>query len=142
MRSVVPAELESLDEIADLVARTAAQAGLDTAAAFALRLTVEELVVNIVTHGVQEAEEPVCDTQIVVDGWVDDGAARIRLTDGARAFDPTLVPTPDDLEVDLAHRDIGGLGIHLVRTMVDEFSYRREDGHNVVTVAKRAGSRS
>ncbi len=46
-------------------------------------------------------------------------------------FDPTAMETPD-VDAALEDRDIGGLGVHIVRTMVEALDYAREDGRNVL----------
>jgi len=59
-----------------------------------------------------------------------------ELCDTGRAFNPLKVPAPN-LEAPLAERSLGGLGIHLVRSLMDGLEYRRENGKNVLTVRKR-----
>ena len=60
----------------------------------------------------------------------------VTISDDGVEFDPFLLPEPD-LESDIDDRQIGGLGIHLVRTIMDDFSHRRIDGRNVTTLMMR-----
>ena len=59
-----------------------------------------------------------------------------EVTDPGRAFNPLDVAAPD-LTAPLAERSLGGLGIHLVRSLMDSVEYRRENGKNVLTLRKR-----
>ncbi len=61
-----------------------------------------------------------------------------EISDDGVAFDPLKVPPPD-LTADLESRPIGGLGVHFVKTLMDEVAYRREGDRNVLTMRKRFG---
>jgi len=58
------------------------------------------------------------------------------VTDSAPAFDPLSLPDPE-LDGDIEDRKIGGLGIYLVRQVMDTISYRYENGKNILTLEKR-----
>jgi anti-sigma regulatory factor (Ser/Thr protein kinase) len=60
----------------------------------------------------------------------------IQVTDSAPAFDPLSLPDPE-LDGDIEDRKIGGLGIYLVRQVMDTISYRYENGKNILTLEKR-----
>jgi anti-sigma regulatory factor (Ser/Thr protein kinase) len=64
------------------------------------------------------------------------GAVEVRIEDRAPAFDPLGLPEPDR-EASLDERPIGGLGVYLIRQMVDEATYRYADGRNILVLAKR-----
>ena len=66
------------------------------------------------------------------------GVVTAEVSDDGRAFDPLKVPPPD-LESDLQSRPVGGLGVHFIKTLMDEVSYRREGGRNILTMHKRFG---
>jgi anti-sigma regulatory factor (Ser/Thr protein kinase) len=61
---------------------------------------------------------------------------KLTLTDDGPPFDPFSQAAPDTT-LSIEDRPIGGLGIHLVRKLMDEISYERRDGHNVVVLVKR-----
>jgi serine/threonine-protein kinase RsbW len=130
-RVTVSADADSVTELAPLVATIAARGELSAAAQYALRLAVEEILVNIATHGDGEASE------VVVDGDVEADQVWIRLTDSGPAFDPRSAAPPEDLDRPLAERQIGGLGLYLTRRMVDDLGYERRDGHNCTTLIMR-----
>ena len=95
-------------------------------------LALEEAVVNAITHGFAGLPPP---HRITV--RLDIGAAALvaEIVDNGRPFDPTSAPDPD-LAPPLAERDLGGLGVHLMRNMVDRIAYRRADGNNILRLEK------
>jgi serine/threonine-protein kinase RsbW len=128
----LPARQESLVQVHRFVDELVSCASLDEEEAYRLRLAAEEMATNIVQH----ARFPDgADPAFVLEGGVLAAAVWLRLDDTAEEFDPTAVPPPPDLHEPLDRRRIGGLGIHLTRQMVDEFSYQRVDGHNRTTLA-------
>jgi anti-sigma regulatory factor (Ser/Thr protein kinase) len=69
---------------------------------------------------------------------MDDGSVVGALSDAGVAFDPTAMAAPD-VDAEMDERHIGGLGVHLVRTLAEEIAYRREDGRNIITFRLAAG---
>lgn len=102
-------------------------------ATFKINLALEELVTNVISYGFADAEAGVIDVSIDEA----DGAIRIVLTDNGRPFDPLTQATDPDLEAGVEERQIGGLGIHLVKEMMDSVDYERRDGFNQVRLTKR-----
>lgn len=98
---------------------------------FTLRLVLEELVVNVVNYAYGEGGDGPLD--ITVENR--DDAIVITLTDQGVPFNPLEQEAPDT-DLPPEERPIGGLGIFLVREMMDNVSYRYEDGHNILTVGK------
>ncbi|QES51096.1 ATP-binding protein [Streptomyces venezuelae] len=129
----VPASFGSLAAIASFVQAVAGRAGLDRRAAYRLRLAVDELATNIVMHGYRGG-----DGRITVRGRSGPGRARIVVEDSAPEFDPVAGCLPPATELPPEQRRIGGLGIHLALTSVDEFSYVRHDGRNISTLTVQA----
>lgn len=99
---------------------------------FQIELVIEEVGVNIVNYAYDDAPDRM---EVVVDSAND--ALTLEFIDNGRAFDPLNDAPPPELEADLEHRPIGGLGVHLVKTMADEAHYRREAGCNHLTLTKR-----
>ncbi len=99
---------------------------------FAVRLILEELVLNAVIHGSDEGSTTV---RLNLESAPD--SVRIELTDNGREFN-LLVDTPaPDLDSNVEDRRVGGLGVHLVKSMADVFEYERVDGFNKTIVVKR-----
>jgi len=125
----LPATLDSLEEIGKYVIAATTQAGLGTKAAYGLRLAVDEIATNIITHGYEEAGRT---GDVVVSGELTDSSLTIFLEDTGVPFDPLAKepPSEEDLALPLEERPIGGLGIFLVQKGVDIFSYEFADGRN------------
>ncbi|KUM25313.1 hypothetical protein AU467_05095 [Mesorhizobium loti] len=103
-------------------------------ARFALQLSMEEALTNVITHAF--ADEPSKDNAISLSYSRSPDMVRLRITDNGKSFDPTLVevpPLPDSIESAV----IGGHGIRLMRSMLDEFSYCRTGSGNQLTLGSR-----
>ena len=96
-----------------------------------MRMAVEELYVNVTLYAY-----PSGDGWVEIRGRVEDGTATFRLIDGGKPFDPLAKPDPDIL-LSGEERGIGGLGIYMVKTMVDEAEYVYRDGCNQLTLRKQ-----
>jgi serine/threonine-protein kinase RsbW len=105
--------------------------GVSSAVVYDVLLAVNELVMNIVSHGYRGAPGV-----IEIDMRRTGRALEIRLRDQAPPFDPTLVPAPDTT-LPLEQRPIGGLGIHMARHFVNTMTYRPlSGGGNELTLVK------
>jgi serine/threonine-protein kinase RsbW len=109
----------------------AEQAGLPPDVAMHIDVVLDELVANAIAYGYPDGRDGTIRVRLDVDGDV-----TVVVEDDGNPFDPTTLPPPD-LESDLANRPVGGLGIHFVRTMMDEVAYARLDGRNRITLTKR-----
>jgi len=107
--------------------------------AFAVRLCLEELIVNVITHGLGNDPGHVIRVRLTISGpWLE-----VRLKDDAPAFDPfTEAPSPG-LTLGVEERSVGGLGIHFVRRTMDEYRWHYIDGGNLIVLRKHlaAGTR-
>lgn len=112
-------------EVAELVGQLAARGGLDPAQAYRLRLAADEITTNIACHGYRGRSGP-----IELSGDIDGERVWLCIEDDAPPFDP-LGHHPDPrLSAAPPLREVGGLGLHLALTVVDEFSYDRARGRN------------
>ncbi len=118
---------ESLKLLRDYAVQAAEQAGLPKTRVEGLRMAVDEYATNIITYGYRDSG---LDGVIDANATVDDDNLVISLIDTASAFDPTMRPDPTNLDDPLEERDIGGLGIMLVRQSVDEWRYERVGNQN------------
>ena len=122
--------LDALEALFSFVERFARSRPLDEATAFAVQLAVEELFTNLVRHNKGGAE------QIAVRLELDGGRLLIALTDfDVDPADPAAETSPTVL-LPLAERPVGGLGIHLVRSMFDSLTYEYRDRTLHVTAVK------
>jgi anti-sigma regulatory factor (Ser/Thr protein kinase) len=129
------AELVRLTEFADAFAR-----GQNLAEEERSRLLVilDELFSNIVAHGYEGATAA---GHIEVTLGVRAGRLIIELIDDGRPFDPLSSVAPD-LDLPAQERPIGGLGIAIVRALVDEAGYRREGDRNHLTLGRKLPDRA
>lgn len=105
--------------------------GLSAEVTSALNLALEELMTNIHSHGYG----PGVDGGIWLDLQRDGEQVKAVLRDKAAAFNPLQAPAPD-LSSPVETRPVGGLGIHLVKELMDDWDYRREGSENVITLRK------
>ncbi len=106
-------------------------AGFSTEAVLDTQLAVEEAITNVIVHGYKK---PGCEIRILC--RMTNDAVEIQIRDLAPPFDPLSLPEPD-LDSDINERRIGGLGIYLIRQVMDGFSYRYEGGENILTLTKK-----
>jgi serine/threonine-protein kinase RsbW len=100
----------------------------------AFQVAFDELLTNVVDYAQGAADEPM---GVAFSRDRDRVDATIRYR--AVAYDPTAREAPDT-ESGIAQRAIGGLGIHLVKSLMDEFRHHYVDGYNVLTLSKRIGA--
>ncbi|MFW6324258.1 MAG: ATP-binding protein [Desulfovibrionales bacterium] len=99
-----------------------------------VELVLEEVLINVISY----AYPPECP------GWIEllclhePARFSVIITDSGKPFDP-LETEPPDLSLDVEEREIGGLGIHLVRQMTDHAEYARKDEKNVITLGWELG---
>jgi anti-sigma regulatory factor (Ser/Thr protein kinase) len=98
---------------------------------FQVNLVIEELGLNIMTHGKSRDLEKI-EITLTAEGE----SLIVEIVDNGHPFDPTTEAPEPDLDVGLGERTIGGLGIHIVRSLVDNLRYRRQGGRNHVTLVK------
>jgi anti-sigma regulatory factor (Ser/Thr protein kinase) len=106
--------------------------GLADDLTFRLTLALEEAAVNVITHAFKVLPPP---HSIAVRLDITARLVIAEITDNGRPFDPTGAPDPD-LSLPLEERHPGGLGIHLIRSMMDRVNYRRSDGNNILRLEK------
>lgn len=127
------AKFEFLDEIRDFVGDIAREGGFGKKDVYNTQLATDEAASNIIEHAYEGVRDGVLD---ILCGMEND-AIKIVLIDYGESFDPSVIPVPD-LKADLSERKIGGLGIFLMRKLMDEVHYEsREDKSNILTMIKR-----
>lgn len=133
MSLTIPAKIDALASCIEFVAARAGEAGFPPARVREIELVVEEVVANICRYGY--GDEP---------GNVElrcqrfhSGQLLLEFVDAGRPFDILALPAPD-LTAGLDQRDVGGLGVPLVRALVDQVSYSREGDRNILRLTVRA----
>jgi anti-sigma regulatory factor (Ser/Thr protein kinase) len=97
-----------------------------------LALVLEEAVANVINHGLPGSPPP---HHLAVRLEIDADTVAAEVIDNGRPFDPTTVPDPD-LASSLEERQLGGLGIHLMRELMDGLDYRRLGDRNTLRLHK------
>ena len=136
--TVIANKRSEIPRLAEIVQRFGRDNHLSDDDIMRIRLVLDEVVVNIVAHGYEEAGD-VDHQDINVHLSLDDrDVLTVRVTDNAREYDPRTAPAPRfDLPVE--ERRKGGLGVHIVKAIMDTIDYRRVDGRNVLTLTKKLG---
>lgn len=100
---------------------------------FHLTLILDELITNIIDYGYADFDEHPIDVSIGIDGTI----LNIRIEDDAKEFNILEAPEPElDVPLDERVRPIGGMGVHLVKNMVNLIQYERKDGKNILKLTK------
>jgi serine/threonine-protein kinase RsbW len=127
------AKFEFLDEIREFVGEIARKGGFGEKDVYNIQLATDEAASNIIEH----AYEGIADGVLDISCDMEADAIKIVLIDYGLPFDPSQIPMPD-LKADLSDRKIGGLGIFLMRKLMDDVHYDpRPDKSNVLTMIKR-----
>lgn len=124
-------DIGQISLLSEMVEEIAEERGLDSGVAMNINLALEEAVTNVIMYAYPEGEEG----ELRLDAVIDDDSLKFILSDKGKEFDPTAKPEPD-ITLDVEKRPVGGLGIHLVRKIMDSVSYKRKDGKNILTMIK------
>ena len=122
-------DLRQVSLLSGFVDRIRKENDLAPALAARIHLALEEAVSNVIMYAYPEGTAG----NMVLDAVRDGNRLQFTLVDRGKAFDPTAVPEANP-EAPLEERPVGGLGIHLVRSIMDSISYSRLDGKNVLTM--------
>ena len=128
-------DLSEISRLAEEIDAFCAEVGLGEDAAYAVNLALDELLTNTINYGFKDQAAHTIDVTLSLEADV----LVITILDDGVAFDPSVPPTPD-VHAGIEDRDIGGLGMHFVHTMMDEVDYRRCDGHNELTLKKNVAA--
>jgi serine/threonine-protein kinase RsbW len=125
----VPARLEAIETLADAVNEVLPDRDL----AFSVNLCLEELITNVIVHGLKDAADRFMQVQLIIsDDWLE-----ILLRDDAPRFDPFMQAPEPNLDLDVNDRPIGGLGVHMVKKLMDEVHADYDGSGNLIVLRKR-----
>lgn len=124
-------EVEELTKLPEFVDTVCEEAGVDMALIASLNLALEEAATNVVLYA-YEGGEGIID----IDAVYTPEYLKFIITDAGIPFDPTQKEDADTT-LSAEERPIGGLGIFLVRQIMDTIAYERKDGHNILTLIKK-----
>lgn len=119
--------LEQLPQATDFFEGILAEAGASMKAIAQVNVAVDEIFSNITRYSGA--------TGVVLGCSLKDGRATLRFSDNGRPYDPTEKPDPDTTQ-SAEEREVGGLGIFMVKKLMDEVTYEYADGSNILTLVK------
>lgn len=123
--------MDELMRVNQFVEEIGEELGLDMELLMNLNLVIEEMVVNVISYAYPEGKEADIELKAESDGK----ELTFILTDQGREFDPTLNVSAD-MDVNPAERDLGGMGIFIVKNIMNEVTYQRLEGKNLLTMKK------
>lgn len=129
---VFPAEADRLYDVLSFIDGMLDDAGCGKKEKKQLGMAVEEVYVNIASYAYGSGSG---DAVIRVTTERDTGRAEIVVTDTGAPFNPLEKPDPDP-GTDVEDRQFGGFGIFMVKNLMDDITYAREDGKNILTIRK------
>jgi anti-sigma regulatory factor (Ser/Thr protein kinase) len=129
----VKAVLENVPRVTQIVAQAAAKVGFDDQALYQIELAVDEACANVVEHAYPQGEPG----PMEVSCYLDAHYFVIRVRDWGPGFNPGAVDEPD-VSAPLAERSLGGLGLFLVRQVMDDvrFDFDPENGNELLMVKR------
>lgn len=129
----VPSSTENLALIREFVSSAAKQAGFDEKEVGRLELAVDEACANVIEHAYGHDTNK----EVIVRAKLDDTEFSIDIEDTGKGFDPAEV-NQEELEQLINKRRTGGLGMRLIKTLMDEVRYEIEPGKkNALHMSKR-----
>jgi len=100
---------------------------------FNVNLVLEEIITNIIFYAFDDES----DHEILIEAKLIDNDLQILIEDDGKAFNLLDAPAPTDLNAGIDDRNIGGLGIHFAKTLMDNIDYRRENDNNKIYLRKQ-----
>ena len=125
-------QLSELERFSQTLSEFGQRRGLPSKVIRDLNLALEEILTNIISYGYTDNREH----EIGVSLSAQPGEVRVEVQDDGQPFNPLGVPEPDTTKP-LAERAIGGLGIHIVRKLMDGLEYKRQGERNFLTLKKK-----
>jgi serine/threonine-protein kinase RsbW len=125
-------KIEELPKLNIVLEELAEEWGFSMKNSMHINLVLEEIVTNIIFYGFDENKEH----QINIDFEKGINELKIVITDDGKAFNVIATKEFDDQKKSAEEREIGGLGIHFVKTLMDKVEYQRLNNMNILTLYK------
>lgn len=131
MTLILNSDTDELERLSAFIDEFCDSCGLADETRYHLNIALEELVLNAMKHGRCDPAGEAIRLEMTMDGET----LQISYSDTGVPFNPLAMPEPD-LSRNIAERPIGGLGIHLVRSLMEDIRYERREGRNHLHLAK------
>lgn len=128
-------DIQDVPKLSAFVDEVCEEMGFEATDTMQMNLAIEEAVVNVMNY----AYLPGTQGDIDIVAQADDLCLKFTISDSGTPFDPTARPEADTT-LSAEERPIGGLGIYLVRQLMDSINYERIDNKNVLTLRKKLTS--
>lgn len=136
-RLSVPATDEGIRTALDALEALWAAHGLTRAVTWPVEVSFDEVLANVVRHGLAgRGDAASVELELRLDSSASPPLCEVVVADDGPAFDPLAAAAPDT-SLGIDEREIGGLGIELVRRLMDEVEYERRDGRNRLRLLRR-----
>ena len=130
-RLVLPNDIGQIPRLPAFVEEAVKMSKLPAEVEGSLNLALEEAVTNVMLYAYPEGTQG----EVIIDMGCTSSAVSFTITDSGKPFDPTAKQAPD-LSLGVDERPIGGLGIHLIRQIMDDVRYERRGDKNVLILTK------
>jgi serine/threonine-protein kinase RsbW len=131
---IIGSDITEIPQVSVWLEEVMRGAGFTEEAILDTQLAVEEAITNVIVHGYKEPGG-----EVVITCYVSSDCVEVEIADTAPRFDPLSMPEPD-LESSIDKRRIGGLGVFLIRQVMNGVSYRYENGKNILVMTKNRTS--
>jgi serine/threonine-protein kinase RsbW len=130
------ADMEHFDVFLGFIDSCSKETGFEKNIIHKIRLACEEIIINIIKYAY-----PGSKGEVTIQCRIEPShSIYITFIDKGFAFNPLEIEEPD-IESLIQERQIGGLGIFIVKKVMDEVLYRREEGNNILTIVKSLGEK-
>ena len=125
-------DIEQVPQLADFVDMVCEEVGFDPSVSIQMNLAIEEAVVNVMSYAYPVGTVG----NVIIEAQANEDCLTFTIIDNGTPFDPTA-KSEVDTTLSAEERPIGGLGIHLVRQLMDSINYERIDNKNILTLRKK-----
>jgi len=125
-------KIPEIEKVCNSIMTFSRQHAIDEKIISNLYLAIDELLTNIIRYGYRDEK----DHTIYIRYSIEKELLTLQIEDDSYPFNPNKAPVPD-LNSDLENRKVGGLGIYLVKNMMDDLKYVTKNGKNILTLNKR-----
>lgn len=132
MKWLIKNDLAEIEKLAEKIETFGKSRGIPAVIINNINLSLDELITNTINYGYRDELEH----QIKIDLQLSEMEVVVELRDAGLPFNPLERPDPD-INKELDDREIGGLGIYLVRQLMDQVEYQRRGEENIIVMKKR-----